>query len=92
MNTFNSQLHEIYSFALKRLKQDESNLCCISILRTPGDGLLIDKALSIFKQLFKPKICFGISNDLFWPKENRQSRYSAMEHLMSLCEQNHFQP
>ena len=90
MNDFNAKLHAIYSFALERLKKNEANLCCASISYATNDYELADKALFIFREFYQPKVLFGFK--LFWPIHDRQSRYSAMEHLMSLCEQNHFQP
>ena len=88
MNKLNQHLHEIYTLALARLKERETTLCCVSIDHV-ADGEFREFAIALFHEYHKPE---EISNDdtAFWPIEDRQTRFDAMENMIHLCTLNTF--
>lgn len=89
MNELNQRLHEIYTKALVRLKERETNLCCVSIDHAAADAEFGNFAIALFHEHHKPE---GVSSDApqFWPTENRQVRFDAMENMIHLCTLNTF--
>jgi len=89
MNKLNQRLHEIYTKALVRLKERETNLCCVSINHAADGDDLCGFAIESFREHHMPE---GISiyANCFWPTENRQVRFDAMENMIHLCTLNAF--
>lgn len=89
MNKLNQCLHEIYTLALARLKERETNLCCVSIDHAADGDDLCEFAIALFREHHTPEevSSYGIR---FWPVENRQVRFDAMENMIHLCTLNTF--